>query len=287
MSSIRKSNLSKYAEFAPLDTIFYPETDFKPMAETDKHRDLILGTIAALQNHFAAEPEIYVTGNILVYYTEGVIEDCVSPDTMIVKNVPNHARRSYFVWEEQLPTVIFEMASRSTWKTDRVDKRLLYEMLGVQEYFVFNPEYPKRNPALLAFRMSEKKLLEPVAVENNRVFSEQLGLELVDNGETLRIYDPKTKKFLSTLQETTVELKKVSTDLKKVTTDLKKVSTEKETLQSDLNKVSTEKETLQSDLKKVATEREALQSNLQKVSTERDEMAQRIAELEALLRQTS
>lgn len=222
MSAITKVNpFARPALWAGED-IFYPETDGQPMAESDLHRDLILELIDTLKNFFAEREDVYVTGNILVYYTEGVIEDSFAPDVMVIFGVPNHQRRSYFVWKEQPPTVIIEIASRSTWKVDRVDKRLLYEMLGVREYFIFNPEYPKRNPAFMAFRLSDKDILEPLDIENGRVFSEELGLEIVDTGGSLRLFNPATKSFLQTRSELRREAREAEQRAKKAAQQAKK-----------------------------------------------------------------
>ena len=48
-------------------TIVYPESYGKPMAETDVHRDLMVDSIQMLQHHFRDEP-VYVSGNLLIYY---------------------------------------------------------------------------------------------------------------------------------------------------------------------------------------------------------------------------
>ena len=48
----------------PLETeIYYPESDGRPMGETDVHRDLLIFLATALQQYFARRPDIYVTGN--------------------------------------------------------------------------------------------------------------------------------------------------------------------------------------------------------------------------------
>lgn len=212
--------------------IYYPESDGQPMAETDMHRDLILDTIESLKNYFADQPDVYVTGNIMVYYVEGNPTEVVSPDTMIVKGVPKKERNIYKIWEEATPSVVFEIASRSTWKNDRVDKRLLYESLGVAEYFVYNPQYPKRLPALLAFRMSAKNALEPVEVVKGRVFSQELNLELVDTGDTLRFFDPIVNELLPTNAEIRATNKVLSTKNEELSNVNEELSTENQELKA-------------------------------------------------------
>jgi hypothetical protein len=75
----------------------------------------------------------------------------------------------------------------------------LYARLGVREYFVFDPEARLRAPRR-AFRLHGAEFVEEV-VASQRVLSQELGLELVNTGETLRLYNPHTKEFLRTPAE--------------------------------------------------------------------------------------
>ena len=171
------------------------------MSETDKHRDLIIELIESLKKFYIEEPEIYVTGNLFLYYLEGVPQECVAPDVMVCFGVPKKERRIYKLWEENAaPSIVIELASHSTFKNDREGKRKLYESLGVKEYFIYNPEYPKVLPPLLAYRLKDGEF-QKIRFENNCVFSEVLGLELVDTGSTLRLFNPNKEKFLPSLAE--------------------------------------------------------------------------------------
>ncbi len=71
--------------------------------------------------------------------------------------------------------------------------------LGVREYFVFDPEY-KLPPPLPAVRLRGEELVEEV-VSQNRVVSHEFGLELVNTGQTLRLWHPATHEFLRTPAE--------------------------------------------------------------------------------------
>ena len=46
----------------------YPTSDGRPMAETELHRDLILELIETLKAKYVDDPNMYVSGNLLVYY---------------------------------------------------------------------------------------------------------------------------------------------------------------------------------------------------------------------------
>ena len=51
--------------------IEYPSGDGKPMAETEIHLRDMIETIEVLDDYFAEEPNVYVCGNLLLYYEEG------------------------------------------------------------------------------------------------------------------------------------------------------------------------------------------------------------------------
>ncbi|MGH2544173.1 MAG: Uma2 family endonuclease, partial [Ardenticatenaceae bacterium] len=127
--------MSIRAPFAPVAQTEYPESDGKPMAETEVHRQEMTDLIAALAEFFRHQPDVYVGGNMLLYYEEGNPHASVAPDVFVVKGVSKEVRRTYQLWREQRPpTVIWEITSRSTRLEDLGNKRVLYAMIGVQEY---------------------------------------------------------------------------------------------------------------------------------------------------------
>ena len=65
--------------------IDYPESDGEPMAETDSHLTLIAYLLAMLRSFFESR-EVYVGGNMLMYYEEGDPTQCVAPDLFVVFN---------------------------------------------------------------------------------------------------------------------------------------------------------------------------------------------------------
>ena len=50
--------------------IEYPTSDGKPMAETDFHRIVMMASIQTLEFWYAAIPNVYVSGNLLMYYID-------------------------------------------------------------------------------------------------------------------------------------------------------------------------------------------------------------------------
>ncbi len=182
---------------------FYPTRDGKPMGETDKHRDEMIYLIEALKAHYSQQPNIYVSGNNFIYFEEGNPKARISPDTYVVFGIPMRQRDSYMAWKEgyHLPAVVFEITSRKTRKEDTDTKRPLYEqILRVPEYFLFDPTGDYLKPRLQGYRLGAGRyeILLPV---DNRLYSEELNLDLVQRGDALRLYDPERGEWLVSTQE--------------------------------------------------------------------------------------
>ena len=101
--------------------------------------------------------DVYVVGNLLLYYQQGDGSKSVSPDLMVVFGAPKHVRSSYRVWEEpKAPDFVLEIASASTHRIDRSEKRDTYADMGVLEYWAVRPDVGSYlEPPLLGFRLVE------------------------------------------------------------------------------------------------------------------------------------
>jgi len=182
--------------------VVYPTSDGKPMAETDLHRDLAYYVIYALMQYFQ-DQKVYVSGNNLLYYEEGNPKACVSPDAYVVFGVTMEPRDCYKAWEEggRLPNVVFEFTSRKTRREDSGIKRQRYEeTLRVPEYFLFDPRGDYLKPALQGFRSAEGGYV-PLELVDGRLNSQELGLDLVQQGRQLRLWDPQARRWLPSREE--------------------------------------------------------------------------------------
>jgi Uma2 family endonuclease len=180
--------------------LYYPESDGKPMAETDVHRKLMLDLITAVEWRFQEDPQLYVSGNLFVYYEEGDPQKVVAPDFFVVRRVPKRSRRIFKVWDEKhAPELVIELTSRSTDLEDRGTKRAVYEQLGVKEYFIFDPEAKRLKAAAFLFREGYFTPMPPArSTRELLVFrSEVLGLELHARVGDLRWVDPATGEALA------------------------------------------------------------------------------------------
>jgi Uma2 family endonuclease len=187
----------------PKRTIEYPTSDGKPMAETDIHRDDMGDLIATLNDFFAAEPDVYISGNLLLFYEEGNRHKHVAPDVFLVRGVPKlPPREHYLLWEEgKAPDVVIEITSKTTKKEDQTKKPVLYrEVLKVPEYFRFDPKEQYLKPPLQGSRLEAGQYVPIVPVEG-RLPSAVLGLHLERRGTELRLYDPAAGRYLPTRAE--------------------------------------------------------------------------------------
>jgi len=155
----------------------YPTSDGKPLAETDWRRDLMNALIQTLAAYYAAEPMVYVSGNLLVFYKPGNRRRHLSPDVFVVKGVAKHQRPNYLIWEEgKGPEVVIELTSQSTREEDVEDKYELYQdTLCVPEYFLFDPLGDYLQPALQGHRLRRGRY-EPILPVKGRLPSKVLGI---------------------------------------------------------------------------------------------------------------
>lgn len=187
--------------------IEYPESDGEPMGETETHiNQLIDFLIHPLKEFYRDRADVYVVGNIFLYYEEGNPTAVVAPDAFVVFGVPKVVRRTYKLWEEgKAPDVVFELTSKKTYRADLGDKRFLYEELGVREYFLFDPLNEFLRPSLQGYRLVEGYYMplvpEQVAPDQWQMDSKILGLTLRTEEVNLRLLNPTTGQYLLSRSE--------------------------------------------------------------------------------------
>jgi Uma2 family endonuclease len=180
----------------------YPTSDGRSMAETDWHRILMVQTIDTLIARYASRPDVYVSGNLLLFYRPNDKRRHLSPDCMVVFGVPKHNRLNYLTWEEgKGPDVVFEITSKTTRREDIQTKHDLYrDVLKVKEYFLFDPFEEYLTPSMQGFRL-RAGAYQPIRMKGGRLPSGQLGLHLERDGEDLRLWNPETGVWLPTPAE--------------------------------------------------------------------------------------
>lgn len=186
--------------------IAYPSADGLPMAESDFQRKPLLYAVDVLDIYFEDREDIYVSGNLFIYYEEGNPEAVVVPDVFVVVGAPKRDRLSYLLWQEpKAPDFVMEITSRSTRSVDQGPKRGIYAFLGVQEYWQYDPTGDYLVPSLQGFRLIDRNYypLPPTHLpdETLSLHSEVLGLDLRLEHGSLSFYDPAAGQKLLSHQE--------------------------------------------------------------------------------------
>jgi Uma2 family endonuclease len=181
--------------------VHYPESDGKPMGETDEHRQAMIRHIEILEDFFQGQ-RVYVSGDLLVYYEQGNPRKFVVPDAFVVKELTPKMRRFYKIWVEgKVPSVVIETTSRKTRRKDTVDKPQLYARLGVNEYFLFDPHQEYLDPPLQGHRLTGSTYVQIVPDSDGCLVSEELGLRLCVADGLLQFYRVDTGERLLTRAE--------------------------------------------------------------------------------------
>lgn len=180
----------------------YPDTDGKPMAVSDKHRFWLIRILQTLENHFASDPSVYVSGDILMYYEEDNPRKSVSPDVLVTYGIGQKFRRTYKVWEEgKVPEFVMEFSSKGTYRNDLGGKRDLYAALGMQNYFLYDADGLYLPSALMGFTLVAGEYVEILPDADGGIFSSVLGLTFRLRDEGLGLYDPEAEMWVQTRAE--------------------------------------------------------------------------------------
>ncbi len=182
--------------------IYYPETDGKPMAETDLHRNVMIKTILILSEYYKEDSDAYISGNLMMYYIKGNPRRSISPDVFVSFGVGKGQRRTYQIWNEgKPPDFVIEFSSENTYKNDLNAKRDLYASIGITEYFLYDPERCHLPSPLMGFRLVDGEYIAISPDADGNLYSESLGLSLCLRENDLGFYDPVAEKWLETPSE--------------------------------------------------------------------------------------
>ncbi len=186
--------ISAISNPAPRPEILYPSSDGAPLAETFDHLYVIMTTVAMLMNYLRGQPATVLADQYL-YYAQGFPRLRVAPDVMVIFNVQPGGRDNYKTWEEgQVPAVVFEVTSPGTRLQDDIDKKNLYESIGVTEYWQFDPRGEWIPEKLRGFRLqgAGEQTYFPITDGHSQPLQLQITVEdktiafhRLDNGEKL------------------------------------------------------------------------------------------------------
>lgn len=210
-----------------IEEVEYPASDGKPMGETGFHIKLIVYVVSLLETYYRHRTDVYVGGDMFVYYEEGDPRRCFAPDVFVAFGVSNKERRSWFTWKEnKVPEVIFEFTSKETREEDLWTKRGLYQWLGVKEYFLFDPLDEYLKPRLQGFRLTDG-VYQAIPEINYGLQSESLGLTLNANGNRLALTETATGKRLLQLHELQEAYQSAEKEIEKLRNELERLKKQK------------------------------------------------------------
>lgn len=178
--------LDSTANKIPNPDIFYPSSDGAPLAESYDHLYVMMTTLAMLLAHLKGQ-QATVLADQFLYYAQGFPRLRVAPDVMVIFGVEPGGRDNYKIWEEgEVPSIIFEMTSPGTQRKDDVEKKQLYESLGVSEYWQFDPRGEWIPDKLRGYRLQGDE--EPAYVPITDNLSQVLQLRLVVEDKIIAFY---------------------------------------------------------------------------------------------------
>ncbi|MGI0492269.1 Uma2 family endonuclease [Alkalinema pantanalense CENA528] len=176
--------------------IVYPDRDGQPMSDNTKQFRWIVLLKENLECLFAGDAQVFVAGDLLWYPVEGHPEIRSAPDAMVVLGRPKGDRGSYKQWEEGniAPQVVFEVLSPGNTLKEMAKKQEFYNRHGVEEYYLYDPDKNDLNGWL---RGGDGFVVIDDITDWQ---SPRLGIRFVLTQETLEVYYPDGRRFLTTVE---------------------------------------------------------------------------------------
>lgn len=154
--------------------------DGMPM-ESNRHVLQMILLRETLEYAWTGRNDFFVGTNMFLYYStlQTKRNDFRGPDVFVVLGTERRDREAWVIWEEdgKHPDVVIELTSDSTRRYDHGEKKRIYgELIGVPEYFIFDPFQGD----LEGYRLDAGKLAYQALLPSSegRFASERLGLEL-------------------------------------------------------------------------------------------------------------
>jgi Uma2 family endonuclease len=195
--------------------IEYPYSDGTPMGESDVHIQEIVYLLEAFRERFREQADVYVAANMFFYYEQGNRAACVAPDLYVVKGTDKQERKSYLLWREggRIPCLTVEVTSEGTRDEDLNQKKNLYERLGVEECFLFDPLGEYLHPRLQGYRLIDGKYRRVEPAADGSLTSRTTGVVLRPEGKHIRVVDHTTGAIFLRNEELQDEVKKLRAEL--------------------------------------------------------------------------
>ena len=173
---------------------FHP-TEEDLMGETSVHSYLVRYLMEVLTWQFRGQP-CAIYENLNFYQTDNAKEYPLAPDIAVIKGVDFRDVRSWRVGKTgSAPQVVFEIASEETWENDLEMKPVKYALMGVKEYFAYDPNdrplLRGTSRRLFGWQLDKggRVMREMPVCPDGSVWSQYLESLLVPDTKYLRLYD--------------------------------------------------------------------------------------------------
>jgi|GEM_PF-1312497 len=184
------------------DSLLYPESDGKPLADNTTQFRLIVTLQGGLDVLFQDREDVFVAGDLLWYPVQvpkaqpgerQIQPPRQAPDVMVASGRPKGERRSYKQWEEGniAPQVVFEILSESNTTGEMQKKFEFYQRYGVEEYYLYDPK-PNR---LQGWERQGDALAEIELMEGWR--SPRMGVRFSTATGNLELFHPNGERLAS------------------------------------------------------------------------------------------
>ena len=281
----------KQPRFVPAEDPLYPSSDGLPLAENDWQLEAILDAVGVLKVRYRDRPDVYVSGDLLIYYEKDNPRRSVAPDVFVVFGAAKHRRYIYKLWEEpKAPDFVLEVASKNTWREDLGRKHKLYAELGVREYWLFDPKDEFFNPPLqgLVLRDGVYRPL-PALMDNGsrRIRSEVLGLDLRAERGALRFWDPVTGQYLKSHAQAATAEAEATKALARERADRDEATKQRDQAAKQRDEAVTQRDEAVTQRDEAVTQRDEAVTQRDEAVMQRDEAMKALARLEARLRESN
>lgn len=250
-------------------SISYPDSDGKPMADNTKQFEVIV----ALHSGFAAlykdDPNVFVAGDLLWYPVEGDNRTRAAPDVMLAFGRPKGDRGSYKQWVEAnvAPQIVFEILSPGNRLTEMAKKFAFYQRYGVEEYYIYDPDSGD-----LSGWLRSSQTLEVIDEMQGWVSPRTQVRFSVEETELL-LYRPDGKPF-----ETYLELL-VRAEEERQRADQQSQRAEQESQRAEQERIRAEQESLRAEQESQRAEQESQRAEQERIRAEQEHTrAERLAE---------
>ncbi len=161
-----------------------PYDDGEPM-ETSHHHEQMDILIHSLRAYWKKSRRYYIGGNMFLHFDLNRKKKFIGPDFFLVMDTDDHLRKSWVVWQEGMkyPDLIIELLSDTTRKTDKGEKKKIYEQIfRTPEYYIYDPF----SHEFEGYRLSGGRYKTVTPDNERKIYSPITGLWLVVRNDWLR-----------------------------------------------------------------------------------------------------